>query len=315
MIYNALFSRLSVQVLFLWIFIIIIVYLIYLPYDNTSSVYIQNPSNDIDAIVFIAMGKLAQEYVTDNAISSVRNIGKWKGDIYIITDFESCFSETKITNDVKIVEIAPIGTLMEIKALKAKLMYLLPAHVNSALYMDVDILVSKRLDFFFNDVHYAIEQIRNRNKDNQPDFGMFLDAGGHFFGFCSGCEKWHTGVIYLSRDSGKSCLQEWEKVILSGKYDTDQQSIDDVYNRGYCPNALVLPSKHLLFAKDYFALFLTPSRTFIHLTSINRLDSQDFFYTKYVVPNLRSSLENRYHNIFATSKEMIAAKQNCIKTF
>ncbi len=80
--------------------------------------------------------------------------------------------------------------------------------------------------------------------------------------------------------------------MLSGKYDTDQESIDEAENTHKCPNAMSFSSKHLLFAKDYFAMFLTPSRTFVHLTAISRIESQDFFYKSYIVPSVRSSLRS-----------------------
>jgi hypothetical protein len=94
----------------------------------------------------------------------------------------------------------------------------------------------------------------------------------------------------MQRGVGNTCLKAWEEILLSGKFETDQESIDEAEHQGRCPNAMSFSSKHLLFAKDYFAMFLTPSRTFVHLTAITRLDSQDFFYKNYIVPSVRTSL-------------------------
>lgn len=146
------------------------------------------------------------------------------------------------------------------------------------------------------------------------DYGAFLDSGGHYVGFCSGCEKWHTGIILLQRrkidskllvadeilfagvvsntaiptdrkavemtgevsltggkgretDRDQSCMEAWEKILLSGMFTTDQESIDEAERIGACSRALVLPSKHLLFAKDYIGMMLTSGQTFLHLTA------------------------------------------------
>ena len=149
------------------------------------------------------------------------------------------------------------------------------------------------------------------------DYGAFLDAKGHYVGFCSGCEKWHTGVVWLQRHaketielptpitadqsvvesvsvSDKSswklsvspalsqtgtkidtetgtgtdtCMNAWETILLSGRYNTDQESLDEAERIGACPSALVLPGKHLLFAKDYIGMALTAGQTFLHLTA------------------------------------------------
>mmetsp|Transcript_20561 Transcript_20561/g.21229 ORF Transcript_20561/g.21229 Transcript_20561/m.21229 type:complete len:121 (+) Transcript_20561:3-365(+) len=88
-----------------------------------------------------------------------------------------------------------------------------------------------------------------------------------------------------------NCIVEWRNVLLSGRYTTDQQSIDYAEKKGDCPDTLAFSSSHLLFAKDYFAAFLTPARTFIHLTAVSRMDSQDPFYRYYIVPNVKSSLK------------------------
>ena len=53
----------------------------------------------------------------------------------------------------------------------------------------------------------------------------------------------------------------------------------------------VLPSRHLLFAKDYIGMLFTSGQTFLHLTSAGRMDTQDYFYREIVVPRLRNSLK------------------------
>ena len=72
----------------------------------------------------------------------------------------------------------------------------------------------------------------------------------------------------------------------------EQESLDEVERSGSCPTsrALVLPARHLLFAKDYIGMTLTSGQTFLHLTAAGRLDTQDFFYRDIVVPRLRNAL-------------------------
>lgn len=243
------------------------------------------PDHGIQSIVFIAMGKLAKESIVDGAIASLRTVGKWDGAIHILTDSDSCFEAVTRDHNAVVMHTDAVDSIIQIKSMKARLFDHLPNNISSILYLDVDILVTKNLNFFLYDLH---QQALAR--PTQPDFGMFLDAGGHFFGFCSGCEKWHTGIIWMQRGVGTQCLSAWAEILLSGQFDTDQESIDEAERQGRCPNAMSFSSTHLLFAKDYFAMFLTPSRTFVHLTAISRIDSQDFFYKNYIVPNVRSSL-------------------------
>lgn len=139
------------------------------------------------------------------------------------------------------------------------------------------------------------------------DYGAFLDSKGHYVGFCSGCEKWHTGVVWLQRQSEEismrgnetrisggygalsqhnmsssevkkekdreteteieSCMSAWERILLSGLFNTDQESIDEAERSGACPHSLILPGRHLLFAKDYIGMALTSGQTFLHLTA------------------------------------------------
>lgn len=251
----------------------------------------------VDAIALIAANALAPDKMVDYTLASIRKYGNWKGPVYVLTDRPSCFETTAIEYNIKIVTIPKTESILDIKAFKPKLMNYLPDTVTGALYIDVDILVTKDLSEFL----YDAETLIHANGDNF-DHAMFLDAAGHFAGFCSGCEKWHTGVMILRRNMGNTCLSEWEKILLSGKYGTDQESIDEAENQGKCPNSVALPSKHLMFAKDYLALMLTSSRTFLHLTGAGRINEQDVFYRSFAVPHFRSSLSKLDYRQFEGEK-------------
>lgn len=276
--------------------------------NNINSILkIHSTGKYVNSIVLIAMGSLAEDSIVDSAIASIRVLGKWQGDIYLITDRSDCFNFIADKHHIIIKSVPSVETLIQIKAMKTKLFEYIPLNVTNCLYMDVDILVTRPLDLFIGDLDSQLSSYILKNK-RYPDFGMFLDARGHFFGFCSGCDKWHTGIIWFQNpafttsfpsniniipknEEKSNCINEWRNVLLSGRYTTDQQSIDFAEKKGYCPNTLAFSSSHLLFAKDYFAAFLTPARTFIHLTAVSRMDSQDPFYRYYIVPNVKSSLK------------------------
>lgn len=163
-----------------------------------------------------------------------------------------------------------------------------------------------------------IEKTSFSNSSHETlDYGAFLDAKGHYVGFCSGCEKWHTGVVWLQRHAKEvtelstptsedknaedkiaadsvsapgsdassrklealpaapvgtkigpdTCMRAWETILLSGRFNTDQESLDEAERIGACPSAMILPGKHLLFAKDYIGMALTAGQTFLHLTA------------------------------------------------
>ena len=259
----------------------------------------------IDAIVIISVGEVAGGKHTDLSIATIRRIGKWKGDIFVITDRPHCFKSSVDNFHVKIITIPPIKSVINIKALKTSIFDHLPDRIQSCLYLDSDVLLMRNLETFINDIliqsflrlsqSYQDLSLNASLNINNFDVGLFRDDKGHFFGFCSGCEKWHTGIMYLKRNHGKSCIAAWRRILLSGKFNTDQEAIDEAESINSCRNILTLSDRHLLFAKDYFALLLTSGRTFLHMTSINKLQEQDYFYREMVVPMMIKHLYDRLH--------------------
>ena len=184
----------------------------------------------VDAFVFIAMGKMAGDPMVDYALSSVRRLGKWKGDIYLVTDSPKCFENSIRDYHINVVTTAPVSSIIEVKAMKPSLMSFMPSNISSILYMDVDVLVMRNLVYFLSDFSEITERFSRDKKgytatashssnsnstlvrEEDIDFGAFLDAKGHYVGWCSGCEKWHTGVMWFKRGFGSSCLKAWRKV-------------------------------------------------------------------------------------------------------
>jgi hypothetical protein len=252
------------------------------------------------AVVFISMGDMARDPLVDYAVASVRNAGEWRGEIYILTDKPVCFSRTKQDYNVTVVTVPKKSSIMQIKALKPQLLELVPSHVQSLLYLDVDIVVTRELNYFLSMVGRDLIStttmtMRNKNETRvRPfDFAAFGDAKGHYVGFCAGCEKWHTGVMVLRRGQGTKCLKAWADILSSGRYSTDQESLDRAERQGSCKQAHMLPTRFILFAKDYIAALLTTGHTFVHVTSAGRMATQDSFYKSFVVPRFRAGLADK----------------------
>lgn len=298
----------------------------------------------IDAVVYISMGQMSRQSLLDFSVHSLRQQGAYTGDVYVVTDSPACFvqlRQTESEHKLHFISVPPLSSIIKVKALKTQLLSLLPASKKSILYLDVDILVTKPLYSFVQDLQSSLySQIvmkqrqasrgqllpsPNKMKSLQAqqavynstatsfayslfDIGAFYDAAGHYVGLCSGCDKWHTGVLWFLRkqgdpssagsrvseeaatassdksDAGKGvsdasenrpeCLTAWESILLSGRFDTDQESLDEAERLGFCSSVLPFPSTHLLFAKDYLGWIFTSSQTFVHVTAAGRLQDQ-----------------------------------------
>lgn len=296
-----------------WMICIVTVFFIVVRTSNSmdmESVDVMSSAKVVDAVVYIAMGKIAHNSLVDYSIASVRKIGEWEGDIYVITDQELCFSKAIEKYNIKPIVIPPMNTIINIKSLKTTMFEHLPSNVQTALYIDIDILVAKSLRAFLRDLSLQIydrkrsmEHAMKKSGKNSTlnevvaQVGMFPDAKGHYVGYCAGCEKWHTGVIWYTRpidsnpqDPTRQCLRSWKEVLLSGKYETDQQSMDDAEARGHCPHMISFLTQHLLFAKDYIGMIFLDTPTFWHITGAGRMDEQDSFYRYVVLPRIYDSL-------------------------
>lgn len=107
----------------------------------------------VDAVVYISMGEgMSQSGIVDYSVASLRVIGRWNGDVYIITDAPDCFTDLVNKHQVKTVPTNSLKDILHIKALKSKILTLLPDNVSSILYIDVDIIVSRSLDIFLRDL-------------------------------------------------------------------------------------------------------------------------------------------------------------------
>jgi hypothetical protein len=115
-------------------------------------------------------------------------------------------------------------------------------------------------------------------------------------------------VIWLRRGKGETCLRKWEEILLSGRFDTDQQSLDAAEQEGACAQVYSFPTRHLLFAKDYIAMVFTSGQTFVHLTAAGRPEDTDYFYREMVVPRIRNSLHPPLNPSKLLRRKVCAAK-------
>ena len=324
-------SRLPLRIIAVWLAAVLCVYLFVLEaprfaaFGSNELVHLPTTSDIsggavVQAIVFIAMGDMARDNLVEYALASLRKVGRWHGPLFLLTDAPSCFADTPEDIKLTVVTIPHKSSLMEIKALKPQMFDHLPADIDYVLYLDVDIVVLRDLSYFLdmvardlalprppstNPAAQALSTAEPTHKSGMVafqrfDFAAFGDARGHYVGFCAGCEKWHTGVLLLSRHGISSipgtrnkCLETWVEVLASGRFDTDQESLDAAERMGSCRRAHMLPSRFLLFAKDYIAALLTTGHTFVHVTSAARLSQQDSFYRDWVVPRIRDALASK----------------------
>ena len=124
-------NKLPVRVIFVWLAVVAICYNLLSVHDqdDTQIMYIP-PSHLVDAIVFVAMGAMASDPMVDYSIASVCKLGKWEGDIYVVTDQPLCFVDAVHEYDIHTIEVAPAKSIIEIKSLKPRLLSLVPAHIN-----------------------------------------------------------------------------------------------------------------------------------------------------------------------------------------
>jgi hypothetical protein len=285
----------------------------YMHANSVQSAFLTSRIRDYlpQAVVFISMGNISRESMVEDSIASVRAVGHWTEKIFILTDKPKCFEMFQSSSKPLSTVVIPVPSkqsIIEVKKLKTELFQYLPRGVDRVLYIDIDVLVTRPLGGFLTELSHllyvnhqtqlsgqsrkdVVAAINPSNSSNYVfSFAAFLDAGGHYVGFCSGCEKWHTGIMYLSRSHSETCLKEWGLILSSGKYTTDQESIDQSEVSGFCPRSVVIPSRHLLFAKDYLAMIFTSGQTFVHLTAANRPEDTDYFYREIVVPRIRNAL-------------------------
>ena len=197
-------------------------------------------------VVLIALGpKISNNTLVERCIHSLRRRGTFHGRVGVITDApEGRFSNLK--NRDPMVSILPVNfervgnirfSAWRYKSLILDILDKDP-HVKDdefqqILYMDVDVLAGQELQPF---MEYVGEKIQNavarESSLAQSMMLMFEDQG-------KGKETlqkwrqdenkthvdltmWHAGVIVLSRQRSRGCLNIWNQLIVSKKFKDDQ---------------------------------------------------------------------------------------------
>ena len=126
----------------IWTVVLLISYTAFIPATRLLPPHSESVEQEhlVDAIVLVAMGVMAEDSMIDFSISSIRKVGNWRGEIYVLTDRKSCFFKSANDFDLHLIEMEPLDSIIKIKALKPKLMTYLPMTVKGALYLDVDII-------------------------------------------------------------------------------------------------------------------------------------------------------------------------------
>lgn len=126
----------------IWTVVLLISYTAFIPATRLLPSHSESIAEGrlVDAIVLVAMGAMAEDSMIDFSISSIRKVGNWRGEIYVLTDRKGCFSKSATDFELNLIEMEPLDTIIKIKALKPKLMTYLPKAVKGALYLDVDII-------------------------------------------------------------------------------------------------------------------------------------------------------------------------------
>ena len=200
-------SKLPLTIIIVWISITFLIYFFFIG-DSTQRNSLTNEKL-IDAVVLICTGKMAASNLFEVSFATIRKIGRWKGDIFVITDNPDCLKESARVYDLKLIIIPAMNSLMHVKSLKANLFKYLPASTQTCIYLDSDIFIMRNLNTFTKDLTILLSSLRTSDRlhtvsnssiiQTPIDLGLFLDARGHFFGFCTRCDKWHTGVMLLRR--------------------------------------------------------------------------------------------------------------------
>ena len=240
---------------------------------SSDDVRLTASDSPVDAFAFICMGKWTNSTILEHTIGSLRRTGRWAGPVYVLTDRQDGWPVLRDSYDVTVVTVPPAKSKLAIHSYKCKMFDYLHQDIQHVVYMDADIIVSRNLFPFLGVL------AQHLTKHPQGNMGLFRDSGGHFWGQCKDCDFWHGGVMFAVRGAAEPCLATWCQEIFSGKYSADQEALDFISKEAEeCSGMFVMPSRFLMFMKDYTSVITEPVKTFSHVTAAGRLEEQSWFY-------------------------------------
>lgn len=170
---SAILNQTTIRIALLWVIGVTLIYVVFrgdpVEYLTASDKHVTTGDkySSIDAIAFIVMGKMASDPMVDLAISALRNTGKWKKSIYVLTDAPNCFEATVRDSKVDLIIVPPESNVIHIKAMKPMIMDYLPQSVSTALYIDADIIVARNMGYFVKEFNHLIQYTTKKKLENE----------------------------------------------------------------------------------------------------------------------------------------------------
>lgn len=191
----------------------------------------QTTKDMLDAVVYVAIrpegssgleGKLKANGGTGMlrlSIESLRKVGQYKGEIYVITDMEQVLGTLGRQYGATLIHFGGFGRLDATKGhyfnavcdLKTKVFDFVPDTVATVLYLDSDIVVTKNLQPFLQEMQGVFNR---RSGTEVPSMALFENNAPCGKGF----PCWHAGILYMTRASSRPCLKAWHEYHLSYDY-------------------------------------------------------------------------------------------------
>lgn len=211
--------------------------------------------------------------VLEACVCSQRRIGRFGGDILIVTDQVANFQRRAALEsyNVTFLEVEPVSTITRVWFIKCKLLEIVPAQYRTIMYIDSDIMATAPLDDLFSAIPVF-----------DPGYiGMFNDVTTRF-GRTSASETYHGGVVFLQRDASESCLAAWCDRMEGhpgpgsrqpwgvGEVEDDQIAIKAVVEQEAGCEVWWVPDRHMQFMADLQTMLFGPPATFSHFTNAAR---------------------------------------------
>ena len=223
----------------------------------------------IDAVVLIVVGRYAKSTMVDQSVASLRQSHLSDSiPILIITDDVECISSALSLSEFDNIAIihsddsdGPSPSAMYAKLLKMKMFDYIPLHMDTVLYLDLDILASSGFNEHiipsFDDEAYFDKNCSLIIQPGRPR--TFL-------------EKYSSGSFVAHRVHSSQCLEDWGSLMKTGEYDRDQHAL---YNATSCVRSMcTLPKGIVKWARN-IRTFLPRAPPLIHYTGPSHGTEQD----------------------------------------
>lgn len=196
-----------------------------------ETVLAQTAENMLDAVVYIAIApeqnpgrqdKKGRDGATGMmrlSIESLRKVGQYMGEVYVITDMEQVLHIPEIYNSANLIHFEGFGRLGAAEGnyynavcdLKTRIFEYVPLSVETVLYLDTDVVVSAPLEPLLIEMSRMFDR---REEGNVPSMAAFQNNAP-----CgNGYPCWHAGVLYMTRERSLPCLSIWHDLHMSNAY-------------------------------------------------------------------------------------------------